>query len=126
MVRRHLFIAAAVAVAASQAARAERPSDHVWIDAGGFFAKIDSNLRIDHVGLGVGTNVDFERHLGLDHNRVLPKVSAGVRVCNRFRLEADYFSLSRNARIRIDETIRIDDTVFPAHAEVNTDFDTNV
>jgi len=124
--RKHLVAVAIVAAVASQPARAERPSDRVWIDAGGFLAKIDSNLRIDHVGLAVGTNVDFERHLGLDHSRVLPKASAGVRLWNRFRLEADYFSLNRNARISLHETIRIDDTVFPANAEVHSEFDTDV
>ena len=123
---KHLVVVAAVAAAASGAARAERASDHAWLDVGGFIAKIDSNLRIDHETLGEGTDVDFERHLGLDDNRFLPKASAGVRIGKRFRVEADYFSLNREREIVLSESIRIEDTVFPLNAEVRTDFDTDI
>ena len=125
--RKHLVAVAAFAAVVSGAARAERPSDHAWLNAGGFYAHIDSNLRMDNQNLGIeGTNVDFERHLGLDSSRFLPKVTAGVRIGGRFRVEADYFSLSRDGHVVLDETIRIDDTIFPLGAEVHTDFDTDI
>jgi hypothetical protein len=125
--RKHLFAVAAIVAATPQVASAERPGDHAWIDVGGFLADVDSHLRIDNQNLDIeGTHVDFEHHLGLDSNRLLPKVSAGIRIGSRFRVEADYFRLSREARITLTESLTIDDTVFPVSADVHTEFDTNI
>ena len=127
MRKRLFFAVAAASAAAAQPAWAETAADHAWLDAGGFVASVDSNLRIDNTAAGIrGTDIDFERHLGLDDGRFLPKVTGGVRVGRRFRVEADYFSLDREAQIVLDGEIRIEDTVFPADVEVTTDFDTRI
>lgn len=125
--RKVSLIIAGALLAAPQAAWAERSSDHGWIDIGGFLANIDSNLQIDNQTLNLeGTYVDFEHHLGLDPDRLLPKASAGIRIGPRFRIEADYFSLSREGDVILTETLIIDDTVFPVNADVHTEFDTDI
>lgn len=128
MVRRFLALGfAAASIAIPGTASAEVTSDKGWIDIGGFWASIDSDLRIDNTALGIeGTRIDFEGDLGLDSSRTLPKVTAGIRLGPRFRLEGDYFRLGRNGELVIDETLRIDDTVYPIGATVRTKFRTNI
>lgn len=123
----HMLLVAAAAVVTPQVAWAESPSDRAWLDVGAFAAHVDSDLRFDNETLGIeGTRVDFERDLGLDSSRVLPKASAGVRILKRFRIEADYFQLSRSGDITLAGSLNIDDTTFPVNAEVHSNFKTNI
>jgi hypothetical protein len=126
-VRKYLLAVAAAAIAAPQVAWAERPSDHAWLDLGAFAAHIDSDLRLDNETLGIeGTRVDFEKDLGLDSSKVMPKASIGVRIGKAFRVEGDFVQLRRTGDLTLDENLVIDDTVFPIHAEVHTDFKTDI
>ena len=126
--RGYLGLAAGAALACVPGtATAEVTSDKAWLDVGGFWAKIDSDLQLDNTTLGVeGTRIDFENHLGLDDSRALPKISGGVRLGSRFRVEGDFFRLGRSGELAIEETLKIDDTVFPVGALVETEFDTDV
>ena len=81
IMRKRFLVGATVAIAAPQVAWAERPSDRAWLDVGAFAAHIDSDLRLDNETLGIeGTRIDFERDLGLDSSRLMPKASVGVRL----------------------------------------------
>lgn len=123
------YFASAVAVLSlvPAVAHAEVTGDKAWLDVGAFWASIDSDLRIDNQALGVeGTRIDFESHLGLDDSRTLPKVTGGIRIGKRFRLEGDYFRLSRSGELVLLESLRIDDTVYPIGAAVETDFRTDI
>lgn len=126
--RGYLGLAAGAALVCMPAtARAEATTDKAWLDVGAFWAQIDSNLQLDNTTLGIeGTKVDFERHLGLDSSRALPKISGGIRIGSRFRLEGDFFRLGRESELAIEETLRIDDTTFPIGALVETEFDTDI
>ena len=119
--------AAAVLLLVPGIAQAEVTGDKVWLDVGAFWASIDSDLRIDNQALGVeGTRIDFENHLGLDKSRTLPKVTGGIRIGKRFRVEGDYFRLARSGELVLLESLRIDDTVYPIGAAVETDFRTDI
>ncbi len=125
--RKLLLVGAAVAMAAPQVVWAERPSDRAWLDVGAFDAHIDSDLRLDNETLGIeGTRVDFERDLGLDSNRVMPKASGGIRLGKAFRLEGDFFELKREGNITLSGNLNIADTVFPLSADIHTQFRTNI
>lgn len=125
--RKSLLLVAAAAVAAPQVAWAETPSDQAWLDVGIFRANINSHLRLGNEKLGIeGTDVDFEKDLGLDSKKWTPKATAGVRFLKRFRLEGDYFQLTRDGHIDITHNLTIDDTVFPLSADVETHFRTDI
>lgn len=126
--RGYLGLAAGAALACVPGtALAEVTTDKAWLNVGGFWAHIDSDLQLDNTALGIeGTRIDFESHLGLDDSRALPKVTGGIRLGPRFRLEGDFFRLGRDGQLAIEETLRIDDTVFPIGALVETEFDTDV
>jgi len=127
-VKKYLYLAAAVAaVATPQAAYASLPTDNVWFDLGVFVAHIDSDLRLDNETLGLeGTRIDFENDLGLDNSRIMPKATAAARFLKRFRAQADWFQLNRSGNLMLNGQLVIDDTVFPIHAEVDSQFKTNV
>ena len=126
--KKYLYLAAAVAaVATPQAAYASLPTDNVWFDLGVFVAHIDSDLRLDNETLGLeGTRIDFENDLGLDNSRIMPKATAAARFLKRFRAQADWFQLNRSGNLMLNGQLVIDDTVFPIHAEVDSQFKTNV
>jgi hypothetical protein len=125
--KRSLLLIAAATIAAPQIAWAETPTDQAWLDAGVFRAHINSHLRLGNEKLGIqGTDVDFEKDLGLDSNKWMPKATAGVRFLKRFRLEGDYFQLNRDGHIDLTHNLTIDDTVFPLSADIDTHFRTNI
>lgn len=125
---RSRFLAAAVlAGCAAQPALAERPGDRAWLQGGVFRAAVDTKLRADAPGLGlVGTEVDLERDLGLADREWLPKVAGGVRIGRAFRLEADYLALDRKRTETLDRLLGIEETIFPAGAEVTSEFRTDI
>lgn len=121
------LVAGAALICVPGTALAEIATDKAWLDVGGFWAHIDSDLQLDNTTLGIeGTKIDFESHLGLDSSRALPKVTGGIRLGPRFRLEGDFFRLGRDGELAIEETLRIDDTVYPIGALVETKFDTDI
>lgn len=125
--RRSLLLIAAAAVAVPQVAYAETPSDQAWFDLGVFRAHINSHLRLGNEKLGIeGTDVDFEKDLGLKSHRWMPKATAGIRFLKRFRLEGDYFQLTREGHIDLTHNLTIDDIVFPLSADVDTHFKTDI
>jgi len=124
---KYLVAVAAAAILVPTAASAETPADAAWLDAGVFFAHIDSNLRLGNKQLDIpGTDIDLESDLGLDSTKTMPKINGGIRFFKRFRLEGDFFQLSRSGHLDITHEIDIDDTVFPIHADVDSHFRTNI
>ena len=125
--RNRIFLAILSAAVIAVPAQAERPEDKAWLKAGVFRANVDTSLKVDDAKLGIpGTSIDFENDLGFSDSAWKPKIEGGVRLGKAFRIEADYFSLGRSGGAVIAEEIRIDDTVFPLHAEVDASFRTDV
>ena len=127
--RKYLLLGAAAAalIGTPQVAWAEGPNDQAWLNLGGFYAHIDSDLRLSNPNLGIpGSRVDFESDLGLESSRLMPKVSGGIRFLRRFRLEGDFFQLSRSGHLPLKGTLVIDDTVFPINVDVHSKFRTNI
>jgi hypothetical protein len=126
-VRKYLLLVAVAAISTPQIAWAERSSDAAWLDLGAFRAQINSHLRLGNEKLGIeGTDVDFEKDLGLQDKRWMPKATAGIRFLKRFRFEADHFRLTRDNKFVISKNITIDDTTFPLSADIDTHFKTDI
>jgi len=125
--RTHLLAAAALAAVTPTIAYAEQPSDSAWFDLGVFRAHVNSHLRLGNENLGIhGTDVDFEKDLGLRSDKWMPKATAGVRFLKRFRLEGDFFQLNRSGDLVLSHNLTIDDTVFPINVDVHSSFRTNI
>lgn len=108
------------------AAHAQRADDRIWIQVGVFFPKIDSDVRIDQNDLNVGTEIDLESDLGLNDNATVFNGVLGYQFARRWHVEAEYFAIGRKSTAQIDREIIIDDTVYPASAEVSGRLDSDI
>ena len=124
--RRGRLAAIALALCAGPAA-AQQAEDRVWLHLAGYWPGIESTARADFLATGAsGTTVNFENDLGLADRKALPWFAAGARLGNRWRLEFEYFALSRTGTKTISQSIAWDDTVFPASATLDTRFDSDI
>ena len=126
IVRRNSLAGLAVALCASTAA-AQQAEDRFWVQLAGYWPGIESTARADFLASGTpGTSVSFENDLGLADRKALPWFAAGARLGDRWRLEFEYFGLSRTGTRTISQSISWDDTVFPASATLDTRFDSDI
>ena len=130
--RARIGCAAAAALLAS-AASAQAPATEAapadqrfWLRLGAFHADIDTRVRIDDAELGVlGTDFSFERY-GMRDRKTLPTGLLGARLGERFRLELEYFKLSRSGRAALDQSIVFQGTTFPVNATLDSRFRSDV
>ena len=87
-------------------------------------AEFETNVRIDpEAGSSVGTLVTFERDLGLEDSKPLPRFELQWRPFARHELAATHFSASRAGFEEIDREIVFRDQVYPVRADVATEFE---
>jgi hypothetical protein len=115
----------AAPVAAQPALRADA-AQRIWVEVSGYYPSMRSRARADLPGIGVGTDIDFERDLGLADAKTLPAVQAGVRLGGGWWLEAEYMNLRRSASRRLDRDIVWEDTRYPASVTLSSRFDSDV
>jgi hypothetical protein len=94
------------------------------VTAGTSTGKFSTDVRIDpDDGQGEGTLVSFERDLGLEESRTLPRFGVQWRPFSRHELAATHFSANRSGFEQIDREISFRDEVYPVQAAVTTQFD---
>jgi hypothetical protein len=76
-----LTAACAASVHAAQGDIPEHPAlkERFWMGGGIFHAKTATSAQLDSANFGVGTNVDFERALGMDKTSTSPYAFARMR-----------------------------------------------
>ena len=94
------------------------------VTAGGYMGDFGTDLRVDPGVEGFeGTQLDFERDLGLDDAKTLTRFTLEWRPFRRHTLSGSYFSSARSGSRAIDRQIVFDDVTFPIHIEVNTEIE---
>lgn len=122
-------VSASLAVLSSMPVQAE--SLHPRLDSafglavGGYWPSIDTMLRVDSTG-GIGTSIDMEDDLNLQDRELMPFAALQIRLGERWRIEAEYFMLTRDAGYAIDQDLTIGEVTFPAGTGVTTNFDSDV
>lgn len=96
------------------------------IQLGAFRPDVSTNARLDSATLGVGTSVSFEDDLRFKDRKTLGTFLASLRLGERWRIEGEYFSLSRDSTASINRTIQWGDTVFPVNTTVTASFDSDI
>ncbi|RZU02666.1 hypothetical protein EV670_0695 [Rivibacter subsaxonicus] len=108
-------------------AAAENVADRYWMQVDAFFPRAESSAQADLlVGDVPGTEIDFERDLGLPRDSSLPYLRLGARAGEAWRFEFEYYALRRSGRRSIDKEIRWDDSVYPVSAVLDSRFDSDV
>jgi hypothetical protein len=99
----------------------------MWtLRVGAFQPKADTTARLDGAGGMIGTKINLEDDLGLSDRDTLGSALLSVRLANRWRIEAEYFSLDRSNTKAIDRTIEWGDISFPVNTVVNGSFDSTI
>ncbi len=96
------------------------------LGAGPFWARLDTQVRLDSSSGQIGTVIDFESTLGMDENDVLPISLGYYRFAKNHRLAFGYFRLNRNGAVVSDAPIRFGDVIFPANLPLSSFFDVDV
>lgn len=113
-------------LALPSAVLAQRADDTFYARGGVFFSKVDSSLKLDGNNGSLGTDIDFEGDLSLDRHDTQPFGLIGWRFSSDWRVEAEYFSLSRSGNAVIDRQIVVGDTVYEVGADVGAGLTTSV
>lgn len=121
-----IAVAALLVTAFPAVAHAQRGENRFYGKAGAFFPSVNSNLRVDGNNSNVGTEIDLESDLGLPKHKALPFGLIGWRFSENWRVEAEYFSLSRETTKVIDRELAIGNTTFPINAQVTSGLSTDV
>jgi len=116
------------ACAAAQAADAtDVLNQNVWLRIDAFRPSITSTAQVDHPGTGApGTEIEFERDLGLADKKTMPTLLLGARFAGAWRAEFEYFRLNRDGTQTLGQLLNFDDSTFPVQASIATRFDSSV
>jgi len=95
------------------------------ISLGAFFMTTDTQLRVDGQNNLTGTDVDWERDLGLeDKDRF--RIDAFWRFAKHHKVRMMYYDNKRSGSRTLTRDIRFGDTVFPVSATVEAQLDTQI
>jgi len=88
---------------------------------GGYSAATSTGARLD-ANTGVGVVVDFEDALDMADSKLILESEFRWRINERWRLDANYFSLNRTSERVLEEEIEWGDEIFPIGADVDSRF----
>ena len=95
----------------------------VYLALGFFHPKTTTSAQLDSATHGIGTNIDFERALGMETQKGVPDFYARWRISDRWRFDAGYFELNRSGDKVIDREIQWGDQTYQVGAELKSKFD---
>ena len=103
------------------------PMGHrVGVKVGGFFANLNTMVRLDGTDGSLGFEIDFEQDLGMDETKTRPMVEAYWRFAKKHRLDFSYFNLDRSGDSSTTVDIKFGDNTFQADLPLQTFFDVEV
>ena len=116
---------AVLSPARAQEAAPNHPAltDKFYFGVGAFVPKTSTSAQVDSTTLGAGTNIDFERALGMTTQKTVPDVFARWRISDRWRLEAEYFELNRSGDKVLQQDITWDGITYTANTRILSKFD---
>ncbi len=101
-------------------------NDRFKLSLGTFILDYDSEFRLSNSELGIGTQLSFEDHLGLEDSRTVARLAGHYRFAAKHRVEFSYVDLSREGKATTRFPILIDDTFYRTGTTLRTDFDYQV
>ena len=119
-----LPVAAAQAESPSDSSVANHPAlnDSFAFSVGIYAPRSAVNALVTPSGGGTGVGVDFENTLGLSERSFTPNASFMWRITDRWRLEAEYFRLNRDATRTLSEDIEWNGVTYTAGTTVDSKF----
>lgn len=99
--------------------------DRWTLEIGAYAPKVDTNVNLHGPG-GAGTTVSFEDELGLADRKTMAAILGRVRLGERWRIEAEYFSLDRSGTRAVSRTINWGGNVYTAGTVVTSEFNSDI
>jgi len=98
--------------------------DRIFVSFGGLSTQdMQSQLRIDPKGVGIGTIVDLEDDFDLPKSVSVLRLDGYFRLSKAHRIEWTYFDLERGGSATlVDRDVQIGDVVFPIQYRVASDW----
>lgn len=97
-------------------------SDRYTFTLGVFYFRNTTEASVSPSGGGTGRNINFENSLDLNKQVTTPMLGFIWRASERWRMEAEYFELKRNATHSLDADTQWGDQTFPAGTAVDSSF----
>ena len=98
-------------------------SDELILTLGAFYPRSNTTAALGPSGGGSGVAIDFEDTLDLEKRTLTPTASVFWRASENWRVEFDYFEVSRDATRTLATDIQWGDLTFTAGSTVNSTFD---
>ena len=97
--------------------------DNLLISFGGFYSRNNTTAGLAPSGGGTGVGIDFEDTLDLSDHDATPMLGLIWRFADRWRLDAEYFQLNRDARRELSADIEWGDQTYTTGTVVDSTFD---
>jgi hypothetical protein len=100
--------------------------DRWTLELGAYTPKVKTTATLNNATQGAGTTVSFEDELGLSDRETMGTFLARMRLGERWRIEAEYFSLDRSGSRAIARTINWGGTVYNVGTVVTSEFNSDI
>jgi hypothetical protein len=115
--KQHLLAIAALGFAASACADVPEPLDRFALSIGGFYPTVDARISANGPQVA-GTDVNFQRDLGLDNHRTLTSLRLDLLVLDSQGFSVSGYQYSKHAGAALARTIEFDGNEYDASAFV--------
>jgi opacity protein-like surface antigen len=93
---------------------------------GAFVPNVDTTGHLNNTAGTRGTTVSFEDDLNLTDRKAMPAILGSLRLGERWKIEAEYYSLHRTGDRAISKTINWGDNTFTAGTTVHSAMDSDI
>jgi len=98
-------------------------AEDLIVTLGLYYPRSTTSASLAPPGGGTGVMVNFEDTLDLEKRSVVPSLGVFWRASERWRLDIQYFDVSRDAMRTLGDDVQWGDTVFPAGSAADSTFD---
>lgn len=120
----HRLLPLTLVLLSSLATADTRLDDRFSLSLGVFITDRDTDTRLD--GTTTGSDIDFEKELGLDSSDTVFRIDGYYRFNERHRLDFSVFDLSRVGSKQINRDLQWGDTFYSVNTTLNTDVDLQI
>src|SRR6185503_7312218 len=101
-------------------------TDRFTIQIGAYAPQADTTAFLNSSTLARGTSISFEDDLNLTDRKTVPAILGSWRLGEKWRLEAEYFTLHRSGARALSRTINWGDNTYTVGTTVNSEFNTDI
>ena len=113
-------------LAAGQGVSHPALTDRWSFQLGAFVPNVETTAHLNNSAGTRGTSVNFEEDLNLTDRKTMPSILGSVRLGERWKIEAEYYSLHRTGDRAIGRTINWGDNVYTIGSTVHSEFNSDI